>query len=765
MPIFFTLFLISGFCSLVYEIIWLRLAMATFGVNAPLVSIFLSVFMAGLGIGSLGAGLLAKRFATRNAGFFIRVYALVELLIAISALVVPYLFSLSWALLSGRLGGISWGSLEFYGASAVLVTLIVLPWCVCMGATIPFAMAAVKAYKPASSPRSFSFLYRANVMGAIVGTVAASYVIIELIGLQGALLFTGIINFIIAGTALIYSYRMLISEVDLQAPASAVEIPVRHMYSASYLLLLIFITGLVSMAMEIVWIRMYARFLGTTVYAFASIIAFYLIGTALGTNTYRQTSETLVLALEAPVWALTGLLTLLPISIGFFNLTGHVKIYTGLLVYLLVHLGIITFSAAIGFLTPMLMDRWSGGDPYQAGRAYTVNIVGCIVGPLLAGFVLLPRVSEATTLILLTLPLFLAGLMVAWQRRSDKTGRLSWLTSRSSVAGVVLASLILTLLFLNQPQQEAGVVKRDYEAVVSASGTGMDKLLFVNGISMTRMTPITKFMAHLPLALLPRPPRDSLVICFGMGTTFRSFLSWGIDSTAVDLIPSVPALFGYFHPDAAALVSSPQAKIVVDDGRRFLKRTNRRYDVIAIDPPPPVEAAYSSLLYSKEFYGIAKTRLTPDGILQQWLPRADRETQVAVAHALKESFPYVRVFKSVEGWGFHFLAANCPLTLRPAADLSRLLPAKAQEDLLEWGPYHTVTEQFQKLLDNEISLDGIIGADSQAPVLTDDRPINEYGFLRKVFGKAPKESISADSGLSERDLLRPPPSNGKLKRD
>jgi hypothetical protein len=136
-----------------------------------------------------------------------------------------------------------------------------------------------------------------------------------------------------------------------------------------------------------------------------------------------------------------------------------------------------------------------------------------------------------------------------------------------------------------------------------------------------------------------------------------------------------------------------------------------------------------------------------------------------VARALKESFPYVRVFKSVEGWGFHFLAANRPLTLRPAAVLSRLLPAKAQEDLLEWGPYHTVTEQFQKALENEISLDGMIGADSQAPTLTDDRPVNEYGFLRIVFGKARKRSIAADSEVSEKDLLRPPPSKGKLKRD
>jgi spermidine synthase len=283
------------------------------------------------------------------------------------------------------------------------------------------------------------------------------------------------------------------------------------------------------------------------------------------------------------------------------------------------------------------------------------------------------------------------------------------------------------------------VVKRDYEAVVRADGAGMKRLLYVNGVSMTLMSPITKFMAHLPLTLLSRAPQDSLVICFGMGTTFRSCLSWGIAATAVDLIPSVPAFFGYFHPDAAAVCRSPGARIVIDDGRRFLKRTNRRYDLIVIDPPPPVEAAYSSLLYSKEFYEIARARLAPEGILQQWLPRSDRDTRIAVAKALQEFFPYVRVFKSIEGWGYHFLAANRPILPRTAAAMAQLLPAKAQEDLLEWGPYLTAAAQFQKILDQEISLDSLIGPAAQAPALSDDMPVNEYWVLRSLLADSKTE--------------------------
>ena len=78
-----------------------------------------------------------------------------------------------------------------------------------------------------------------------------------------------------------------------------------------------------------------------------------------------------------------------------------------------------------------------------------------------------------------------------------------------------------------------------------------NKWLLVNGIGMTKLTPITKFIAHLPLAFHKDPPESALVICFGMGTTFRSAMSWDIDTTAVELVPSVTKAFGFYHADAA----------------------------------------------------------------------------------------------------------------------------------------------------------------------------------------------------------------------
>jgi spermidine synthase len=239
-------------------------------------------------------------------------------------------------------------------------------------------------------------------------------------------------------------------------------------------------------------------------------------------------------------------------------------------------------------------------------------------------------------------------------------------------------------------------------------------------------------MSHLPLAMISRPAQKGLVICFGMGTSFRSMLSWGIPTTSVDLIPSVPTLFGYFHSDAVSLLKSQQARIVVDDGRRFLDASNEAYDVVVVDPPPPPSAPGSSLLYSREFYEIVKRHLAAGGILQMWYPasQADFATAASVAKALRDSFPHVRAFFSVDDFGIHFLASMEPMPTTSAATLAARLPSAAASDFLEWGPEKDLMKQFDILLSREVAIDKIVALAPRAPVLEDDRPINEYYLVR-----------------------------------
>lgn len=172
---------------------------------------------------------------------------------------------------------------------------------------------------------------------------------------------------------------------------------------------------------------------------------------------------------------------------------------------------------------------------------------------------------------------------------------------------------------------------------------------------------------------------------------------------------------------------------MIDDGRAFLERTQEKYDVIVIDPPPPIGAAASSLLYSREFYAIAKKRLRPDGILQQWLPGGDAATQASVVRALEESFPYVRALGSVEHDGYHFLASVSPIPVATAAQLAQRMPPDASRDLIEWGPSATPEEQFESVLEQEVPLVSFLQKnENNTPALQDDRPVNEYFLIRRL---------------------------------
>jgi spermidine synthase len=709
---FFTFFFISGFCSVLYELVWLRLSMAQFGVTTAMVSIVLSVFMAGLGLGSWASGAWIRRHGEKIGFPTLRLYAVIELLIGVSGVLVPYELRLGHGILE-RLGSTS--SAEYYVVSGTWVALTLIPWCALMGATIPVGMLAIEPMFPKESSRSFSYLYTANVAGAVVGTALPLF-LIEMLGFHGTLKIGAACNIAITVLALIMSNAALRSEVGVASQTVG-----EHAPSASggrSLLALLFATGLTSMGMEVVWVRQFTPYLGTVVYAFAAILAVYLTGTFIGSGIYRLWSLRHTKETTLP-WTLLALSGLFPLVAASPNVV--------LPDSLRLALGIAPFTGLLGFLTPMLVDRWAGGNPAKAGSAYAANVLGCILGPLLAGFVLLPWMSERWALVLLSLPWLVLGLRPILQS-VPATGFVP------RAAAYLLLPLALGLFLASKSYERlygrSVVVLRDSTATVIATGSGMQKSLLVNGYGMTALTPITKMMAHLPLAFLDRPPENALVICFGMGTTFRSLRTWAIPVTAVELVPSVPRLFAYFHSDGPAILRSPLSHVVVDDGRRYLERTSQQYDVITIDPPPPVEAAGSSLLYSENFYSVVGQRLRPGGILQQWLPVGDAEDVAAVALALRRSFPYVRVF-AVEKSGFHFLAGDRTLPNRTANELAQRLPPAAAADLVEWGPEPSAEGRFAQLLQNELPIDRLISASPATPALSDDRPINEYYLLRE----------------------------------
>lgn len=731
---FFGFFFVSGFCSLVYEVVWLRLAMASFGVTTPLVSIVVSVFMAGLGLGSWLVGRLSRGFERQPVAAPLRLYVLAELIIAGSGITVPYEFEWGRDLLERAATGAAWGSSSYYLASGGVVALALLPFCTSMGATFPLAMSAIRRAFPRGAERSFSYLYFANVLGATAGTVASAFFMVELLGFRRTLLATAALNVLVAAAAFAASFASPGSRVSPAAGPALASPGAPALARGTSVPWLLFVTGLASMAMEVVWVRQFTPYLGTVVYAFAAILALYLTATFAGSWAYRTWARSRgpagVSIGEALAWVVVGLLSLMPLAAA----DPRLPLPDGSLAAALrVGLGIMPFCGVVGFLTPMLVDRWSGGDPHRAGAAYAINVLGSILGPLVAGFGLLPVVGERWALLTVATPLLAIGALAAMRPPSGAlaplpSGRVRVLFAGSLTLALLLVGVTRDFESLFRPR----IVRRDASATVIATGEGRRRLLLVNGVGMTYLTPITKMMAHLPMAFRPTPPRNTLVICFGMGTSFRSLLSWGVPATAVELVPSVPALFGYYHEDGPALLRSSPGLIVIDDGRRFLERSPDMYDVITIDPPPPVQAAGSSLLYSREFYVVVRKRLRPDGLVQQWLPGGEPIVVSSVARALRSVFPHVRVFTSIEGWGYHFVASMQPIPATPAGQLAARLPPRAVTDLLEWGPAATAEGQFEAVLSREIPLGLVIAFARDAPTLQDDLPVNEYYLIRRI---------------------------------
>lgn len=695
--------------------------MAAFGVNAPVVASVLSIFMLGLSVGSFFAGLFMRKIQNSSwLGNGLRTYGMLELIIACGGILVPSL------IFFGRQLMLSVPMLQpfhYFALCFVVIFSILIPFCAAMGGTFPIIISYVERISPSKNHSHFSLLYLINVSGAISGVILSAFFLIEFLGFEGTLLAAFFINISIAvlaiwqpfikkeqrfGFSKITSFTYLYEEIKIPKDAFVI----------------LFLLGMCSLGLEVVWMRLYVPYAGTEVYSFAAMLGIYLFFTSFGTLFYRTLREKQVFWLAAFLLSPSAVTSLLSSDyILKINALWRLAI------------GIAPFSFITGMLTPFLIDFYTKSKSKSVGMAYAANLFGCVIGPLLAGFVLIPIFGNRMTCFIFALVLWIINILLFQKSRNFFFTKVIF-----SGLGIILCFLAFICCRPFEMQFPAKSVKHDYAATVVAVGEGMHKELFVNGQPTTFLTTITKMMSHLPLAHLESNRRSlkGLVIGLGMGTSFRSMMSWGIDSTAIELVPSVVQFFPYFFNDAKVLLQRFQGKtrIIVDDGRRFLDRSNQLYDVIVIDPPPPVTQAASSLLYSKDFYKTIKKRLARDGILQTWVPEADTETIAAITQALFESFPYVRIFHSIEGWGLHYLASESPIQKLSAAQLAARLSPATHKDLTEWSS-QTPEILFETVLKNEVFANELIRSfrTKKTIPLTDDRPVNEYYFFRALIRK------------------------------
>ncbi len=743
------LFFFSGLCGLLYETVWLRLAFAQFGVIAPVISIVVSVFMAGLGLGSWLGGKYIAQVKERVKVSAITIYGAIEIFIGLGALLVPWLFkqAAAWLLTCGDMD--SW---MYLLSSALGISLSILPWAFAMGVTYPAVLEFLREFDD-KDERQFGRLYAANTAGAVMGVLLTVFVFVEILGFRRTLLVAAGINFLIGLFAILWGSRhSSVSQAiklgpSVEAPATGSSTAgVSDIAGKQFGIGILFTTGFCSMAMEIVWVRAFAPFLGSLVYSFATLLVIYLLSNWFGAFLYRLNlahnqvkSKTLLIV----AMAISSCFPLLTANYQFCSFVGH-YLGTAFAWAILLVISVGMFSIILGYLTPLLIDDITKGFPVEAGRAYAINILGCILGPLFSGYFLLPRFGDRTALILLTIPLLVLvfiGNRIGGLRISARI--------KAAMATATVAIFLTSCLYPTWEEggawQAGGLEKfeiyRDYAATTIAMTRKGQKGLIVNGSSMTGLSYVVKLMAHLPLALLEKPAKSVLVICFGMGSTFRSALTWPVRVTAVELVPGVRDAFGYFYSDAQQVLANPNGQIIIDDGRRFLRRSSEKFDVITIDPPPPIGAASSSLLYSTEFFQLLKKHLSTGGILQEWyFPASDKLVFQALARSLSQSFPYVKIFGSADskGFGYFFLASERPIAVPTADKFLARMPAPARADLGEefrsLNSLQDAKHVISQVLSTQRPVSQVLVPD-KALIVTDDHPFNEYFILRDLTGK------------------------------
>jgi spermidine synthase len=514
----------------------------------------------------------------------------------------------------------------------------------------------------------------------------------------------------------------------------------------------------------VLWTRTLQLVIGNSTYAFATILVVYLVGVALGSAVFsgvvkrsqRLESWLVVLLLGMGVWTLLaaegfGLLQTLAAARDQATVGARLGFYlqaAALLLPLAILSGCM-FPAGTRLLEPDADD--ASGE--QVARAYAWNTIGAVVGSLVAGFVVAAHFDFFQAVDLLAAGYALAAVAVG--ALFVASGGLS---RAASAAGLLLA-LGLASYGLAQardqnrfargieyanPELEVVFHQPGLQGVTTAirrQGEPFASLLLVNGQGMTLKLTDTKLMAHLPMLVHPDPQRV-LVICFGMGTTFRSALSYGAEVTAVELVPEVVEAFPVFFADAEAVSRDPNGRLVVTDGRNFLELTRERFDVISVDPPPPVDAAGVTNLYSREFVALARERLAPGGVFAHWIPFPgggvkDVHTLRMLLATIAAEFPHVLAAPALNGVGVHVLASDRPIEVDLPAIAARIADPAVAADLHEWQP--VPLEFFSRLgpldaLDFEVAASRgtrVYGAWLEGvPLVTDDRPRLEFDLWR-----------------------------------
>jgi spermidine synthase len=730
------LFVASGAAGLIYQVVWSRELVLVFGNTTQAVATIVTAFLACLGLGSLVGG----RLADRTPRPLVR-YGSLELGVAAFGLVLPFVF--------GRLGDVYRGLYPQLVEAPAALTMIrfalasaaVAPATFLMGMTLPVLTRHLVRSLDETGAR-LGELYAANTLGAMAGTLLAGFVLIEFLGLRLTSYVAVALNVLAGLGALVLSRR--------QEPTPAPPAPLRRPAPAGapgarrrVVLGATFVSGFVALGLEVLWTRLLAEGTGSNIYIFTGILAVYLLGIALGSALYRHRSRPdrdLAGALGVCL-AGVGLVAVTTVAIG----SGVAGSYPFALETVVVLLPA-TVLMGYGFpLAGRLVTRSTDEAGGSVGLLYAANTAGSILGSFSAAFLLAGTIgTNASVLLLGAVDLVVGAALVAaepaWQGRSRRLAGAG--LAALAVLGLVASSLDLPVTrtrtenLLRSTGDRVTHDEDELATVDTSAGKGYRRQLLIGGVGVTSLTVDTKLMAYLPKALRPGA-RDFLVIAFGMGGTYRSGLQLGLRTDVVELSPTVPSRMPVFFADAERYLHHPDGRVIVSDGRNYVRLSRKRYDMIAVDPAPPIESAGSVVLYTREFLTEGKARLNPGGVFLLWIPYAlPLDDFKAHLRTFDHVFAHTRAMLSPGRHGVYLLGSDASMEFADA-DVARVLGSPSGlRDLSDVPDYpRTDAAGWARAVRRADWLSGaeVAAFTGPGPEITDDRPRSEYFLWRRAF--------------------------------
>jgi spermidine synthase len=720
---FYFYFFFSGLAGLIYEVLWVRLFVVVMGGTVYSFTTVLVAFMGGLTIG----GWVGGKYADRAKQSPLLVYGILEGAIGFYCLLIPLLITglnpvFNWLypfISSHNFAGLL---IRFFFSGIILAAPTTM-----MGATLPI-LVRYSYNQPEEFGKTAGRLYSINTFGAVAGSFVSGIILIPTFGQRNTLYLTAGINLLIFFSILVLSRLRQPEFAPAREQFKAAEKEVRLSLRAGLALAFYAISGAAAMIYQLAWTRALILSLGTTLYVLSMILTAYIAGLAVGAGVITPLVDRIKklwlwagifeLLIGTSAWAVVPLFARLPLWVALAHRPATYMGWLGM-EFLAGSALIFVPTFVMGALLPVVVRLYAqlrGGVGSAVGEVYAWNTIGAILGSFLCGFFLINWLGLRNSLILASVMSLAIGA--------------AFVLSEKGVLAIKLAAPIAVVLIIAAflrfiPGWDPAIINSgpyvyyDIYAPKNADAATLEKelksgtnvLYYKEGVEAT--VSVLKFTAektiglringktdastgtdmstqlllgHLPLLLKPDAGKAA-IIGLASGVTLGAVLDYPVkEAVCAEISPDVVAASKYFTSVNQRPLEDPRTRLIVNDGRHHLAHTSDIYDVIVSEPSNPWMGGMG-MLFTREFFELARKRLAPGGVFLVWVGIYDLDADSVriIFRTFINVFPQATLWESVIGGDYLLLGFNGPVKIDYSAIKTQFANPKVQTDMARAG--------------------------------------------------------------------------------